>query len=242
MSYLKQKKQKKQENILFRTLALILILITVNGFFDAQNNQTLHQINNFRIQIYAITILFLFFSILKRRILGIIIGTILVLINYGIISTYTNVLKNIEIKDGQEINVNYTNQSLNDSYSKSSLIFSKQSIAPKFDVTTKDHNNIVILVDFSKEPNINNALNKLKNFILTQDDPIIIVGNFGYPLWHPEMKDFLEKTGLKSKNKLIIETINPLYIPVINVLGFSNSGVKEIIQQKDNLSFILLAK
>lgn len=32
-----------------------------------------------------------------------------------------------------------------------------------------------------------------------QDDPVIVVGDFGEPSWSPEMKDFLSATQLKVK-------------------------------------------
>lgn len=62
-----------------------------------------------------------------------------------------------------------------------------------------------------------------------QDDPVIVVGDFGEPSWSPEMKDFLSATQLKVKNRMILKSrrhrFNPFAVPQFYVLAFDNVGI-----------------
>ncbi len=97
-----------------------------------------------------------------------------------------------------------------------------------------DRNLVFINVDFAslrkKEEKI--VFDNLAEFILAQDEPVIIAGDFGIPAWSETFKKFLAKTDLEVKNRIIMTDgkswFNPFYIPTINLLGYRNLGLKDV--------------
>ena len=43
------------------------------------------------------------------------------------------------------------------------------------------------------------ALGYVNNFVASQDDPVIIFGDFGIPAWAPAFGRFLDSSGLEVK-------------------------------------------
>lgn len=77
----------------------------------------------------------------------------------------------------------------------------------------------------------------LAEFVLSQDDPLIIVGDFGIPAWSDTFKRFLHKTELEVKNRIIPSSgkslLNIFSVPTVNILAYRNVGVEEIELLKD---------
>lgn len=84
-------------------------------------------------------------------------------------------------------------------------------------------------LSFKEEKNV---FDNLAKFILGQDEPVIIIGDFGVPAWSKTFKNFLAKTDLEIKNRIIMTDgnswFNPFIVPSINVLGYRNLGLKNI--------------
>ena len=72
----------------------------------------------------------------------------------------------------------------------------------------------------------------LAEFVTAQDNPVIIIGEFGIPAWSDTFKKFLNKTGLEVKNRVILSNgscwFNPFGVPSLNVLAYKNFGVKDV--------------
>lgn len=72
----------------------------------------------------------------------------------------------------------------------------------------------------------------LREFVLSQNEPVIIIGDFGLPAWTPVFKNFLEATSLEVKNKIILSEgknrFNPLAVPSFYVLAYKNVGIDDI--------------
>lgn len=93
---------------------------------------------------------------------------------------------------------------------------------------------VFINIDFS---NLKNAEEKvvfdnLAEFVLKQDEPVIIIGDFGIPAWSKTFQSFLNKTELEVKNHIIMSDGSSLFdlftIPSINVLAYRNVGLQDI--------------
>lgn len=102
-------------------------------------------------------------------------------------------------------------------------------------VVSKDGQKIMILnINFSdlKHGEAKTIYKNLEEFILAQNVPIVIVGDFGQPAWMPEFQHLMRSTGLEVKNKVILsngtQKFNILALPTINVLGYKALGVDEI--------------
>lgn len=72
----------------------------------------------------------------------------------------------------------------------------------------------------------------LGEFVLAQDNPVVIIGDFGIPAWSKTFQSFLNRTGLEVKNHVILSDgsnrFNPFGVPSLNVLAYKNFGVKEV--------------
>ena len=93
---------------------------------------------------------------------------------------------------------------------------------------------VFVNIDFSgitskEEKNVYRNLGK---FVVMQDNPVIIVGNFGIPAWSKTFQKFLNKTELEVKNRIILSDgslwFNPLSVPSLNVLAYKKFGVKDV--------------
>lgn len=94
----------------------------------------------------------------------------------------------------------------------------------------------------------NTVYNNLTEFVLEQNLPIIIIGNFGRPSWSQRFQKFLADTELEVKNRIILSDgrhlFNPLQIPEINVLGYKALGLADIdfLSEADSGGYPILFK
>lgn len=118
---------------------------------------------------------------------------------------------------------------------KSGRINFNKKLSASF-ITFSHQNQDVTLVNLNFEnmqPNEQKAVfDNLTEFVLDQDGPVIVIGEFGIPAWSNVFKHFLNITGLEVKNKVILSegyyTLNVFAVPSFNVLGFKNVGVGNI--------------
>lgn len=112
--------------------------------------------------------------------------------------------------------------------------FTPRQKASYVTITKNDHDIMVINVDFSKmKPGEEKVIFKnLTEFVLAQNVPVIIVGDFGLPSWREPFQEFLTDTGLEVKNRIILSDgkylFNPFARPTINVLGYKALGLERI--------------
>ncbi|MFV0626010.1 MAG: hypothetical protein ACK5N8_01495 [Alphaproteobacteria bacterium] len=91
-----------------------------------------------------------------------------------------------------------------------------------------------IAVDFSgiSLDEVEIVFNNLAQFVNLQGCPIVILGDFGIPVWTTPFKNFLDKTHLEVKNRIIWGGnkyfFNPFAVPTINVLGYKEMGLNKI--------------
>lgn len=243
MSYFSQKKKQQKENTFFKTALVVFVGLTLLIFFSNQDNTFLSIINGLRFQLYILICFFMLLALINKRFFECGIFVVIACTNYFYISSNANLLKNVKIENANSFVYDYKEQKpLMDYESAGMLVFSSKNIAPYYMLNFNKRKLRILQVDFSQEPNLENALIELENFIIQQDESIIIVGDLGTYAWSNIMKKFLQRTGLRVKNRIIFSGLNPLEVPKINVLGFNNIGIKEILQKNNQLSFILLAK
>lgn len=93
---------------------------------------------------------------------------------------------------------------------------------------------IFVNIDFSnlEENEEKTVFDNLAEFVLNQDNPVIIIGDFGIPAWSKTFRSFLNKTELEVKNHILMSDgrswFNPFTIPTINVLAYRNVGLDDI--------------
>ncbi len=93
---------------------------------------------------------------------------------------------------------------------------------------------VLINIDFQNIPQqeLTTAYNNLSEFINMQDNPIVVVGNFGRPAWSAELSELLEKTGLEVKNRIILSNgdsaLSPFCVPQLYLLAYKDFGIEDI--------------
>ena len=107
---------------------------------------------------------------------------------------------------------------------------------------------VLVNLDLRKigQGELKTAFRNLAQFVTAQDNPVVIIGDFGIPVWHPIFKKFLNKTDLEVKNHVILSNascrFSPLAVPTINVLAYKNFGLKQLtfLDKEKNHSHPLL--
>lgn len=162
--------------------------------------------------------------------------------------------KIFELAEKQKANFTAINTWPNYNYKKDSsyhevknMIFTKNNIlregiirlSPQYSsyfiVSEVDGKEIILVsVDFSgiNEKEAGLVLSNLADFVKKQDNPVVIFGDFGVPVWTSIAEEFLNETNLEVKNRIIFSVgkirFNPFITPSINVLGYKNMGLNKI--------------
>ena len=77
----------------------------------------------------------------------------------------------------------------------------------------------------------------LGDFILRQYSPVVVIGDFGISAYTPTFKNFLIRTELTVKNRILFKNWKGLVEPpTINILGHSNAGLSEIISLSQGIN------
>lgn len=118
---------------------------------------------------------------------------------------------------------------------RSGTIHFSSTLSASYIVIQKAEREIMIInIDFSKmqEEEQKSVFKNLSEFVLEQNIPIIMVGDFGISSWQSNFNKFLEETGMKVKNRFILSDgkykFNPLAHPTYNVLGYKALGLKKV--------------
>ena len=98
-------------------------------------------------------------------------------------------------------------------------------------ITVKNDNVYTLInVDFTK-PEVR-AFQALEDFVIKQDEPVVIIGRFGEPAWGKLMKELLQKTGLQVKNRMVLisnsSSFSLFHAPDFYALGFDNIGISDL--------------
>ncbi len=91
-------------------------------------------------------------------------------------------------------------------------------------IKIKDKEYMTIMFDWSDlgRKQINKAFEILNKFVSAQDNPIIIMGNFGTVAWNKKFSEFLSANGLKVKNPIMSSCKNLLLPTTEYVVGYPN--------------------
>lgn len=192
-------------------------------------------------QIYLLNILALVYSLFIRRFFASFIFVFMLLINYFNLASCTQIFINRDVSSERGFHLTYMpKQDLHISGENIEKIRSGRILlAPNAEAyfsTIKQQEQILTLIQIDWE-NISykekkTAIKQLERFILSLDNSTVVYGDFGVPAWSRSMKNLMENTGLKVKNRLVFSykgrTSILFSIPSFYVLSFQNVGVKSI--------------
>ena len=245
MGYLSQKKHQIRENIFLYVMALFfaglsIFSISYPGFKIAFFNLFHLYLFSFALMVYALIV---------KKYKPAIIFCLVWVISYTTLSSSVNLFMSDKFHGFNNINLTYgIKKSLADEFSKDAVSSGAIILADKFisPYVTIDKNSPVTII----KVNFNDAkygqysviFKHLRQFIIKQDNPVIIYGEFGIPAWSKIFKKFLRSTGLSVKNKLIFtgsSKYNIFTTPTFYVLGFHEMGISKLtISSNDNQNII----
>lgn len=243
MGYFSQRKKRQRENT-FLTIALSALVILLLTRALGSQNDFAFWIDSHLFQLYLFNIFIALFALLHKKIIGSIIALLILLLIYTNISSTANIFSNTKVEGGEEFTLTYKDasespQSLAESLDKKAVHLGRIKLAPDYDAdfATFDQKGkafTVVRVDFSGlDLQLQPVLfENLAEFVASKDEPVIIFGNFGVPSWSHNFKNFLRQTSLEVKNRIILRDLehrfNAFGMPVINLIGYNNTGLKSI--------------
>ncbi len=128
------------------------------------------------------------------------------------------------------------------------ILFSPQYSGSYMMFIAENQPMVLVNIDFSglTHEQEGTVYHNLGEFVIAQDNPVVIVGDFGIPAWSKTFQKFLNKTGLEVKNHVILSNgkyrFNPFSIPSFNLLAYKNFGVSNVqfLPKNDNNLYPLL--
>ena len=203
MSYFSQKKKQKRINILLASSLFLVAVILLFGFIFS-SGFLINIVDNYRFHIYLLTIAIMIYALFCRKTGYAMVALFLLLFNYTIISSSTNLFFDVLVKGTETLDLQYYKNKfsfpdiakLSDiSVQRKGAIRLSENNAAAFIIFRRYNRRFVVInVDFfgTKEKEQQIIFNNLSEFVLKQDNPVIIVGNFGIPAWNPLFSDFLQ--------------------------------------------------
>ena len=247
MGYLSQKKHQKRENFFLWLLAVFVMTITAVSIFYPKFDA------KYLFYLYCLTgILFVYAGWVKKYKFALFFVTIFI-INYTSIAAYANIFISDDFDGAQSLEITFDPDTpLSENFSKEHIISSgKIILANQYTLPyiTIDRNNPLTIirvnllnVNFSEYDVLFKHLNE---FIIKEDNPVIVFGNFGIPAWSLPFKKFLDVSNLTVKNRLIFNDgvdFNFFSNLGFYVLGFKDMGISEISRENadnNSIKFII---
>lgn len=237
MGYLAQKKRNARENTFLKWMLIIFTVLTI-AFLLPQKDIFL---KDWLFQFYVVNILIFFYALFIRRFFYCLGFAFLLIVNYFQVSMSARIFTNFDSGGEHHVSISYNPESPLEVEASNAiilrrghLVLSQNEVAPFMAIEKNGHVFTLIRIDLenssAKERTI--ALLQLRNFISAQDDPVILFGDFGLPVWSKDMKAFLEDTNLEVKNRILFTQRGSkhsyLSAPGFYILSFKNVGVEDL--------------
>lgn len=244
MGYLSQKKKNLRENLFLRVMAVFLSIISLSALlFDVG------WLKGAVFHIYILSLIVWLYSLFVAKFGLSFLFLIIVVVNYFHVASSSPIFFNQKIVSEKVLSIVFSPKKNLKIENEEITVLKKGYLALHGDnfapfVTVDKQGTVVSLlsvyVDNLSSSDVKKTLKIVGDFILAQDEPLIVVGNFGVSPWEQEMKSFLNKTGLKIKNRLTFSCFWGMLKfwkkPSFLVLGFKNIGVEKVEKLKPVVS------
>ena len=234
MGYLSQKKHQIREILFLNVTSIILTLFTLFSLTNA--NFDIYFPNLFHLYLFSF-ILFIY-SLAVKKIKTSLIFLMLFIINYTALSASGNIFLSdsydgdnkfeLTFDDTTDINGNFYGAKT----STGTLILANNITASYIKITEKTPMTIIKVDLKGLETKLRKKiLNQLRLFIIKQDNPVILFGDFGVPAWNRYLRKFIIQSRLVVKNNLLFTKNNKynfLSMPSFYILGFNDMGIENI--------------
>lgn len=241
MGYFSQRKRQERENTFLKIMILIFGAVTCVNFFAGSSNKLIGWIISWQYQIFILMFLLALFSLWIRRWGAFWILLLFLMVNYAFMGSAANLFINSEVtaEHHLDITLEADGSALVNGSGMVVLRSGRINIVPGnqayyVSIDKNLHIFTIVSLDFAKLSVADRvlAMRHLTEFVHIQDDPVIVIGNFGMPAWSPVFKSFLQATGLHVKNRtLLSDTRHPFTlftVPSYYVLAFKNVGIVDL--------------
>lgn len=244
MGYFSQRKKQARENIFMVASIVVTAIIYSILWFDCEDSYFVSFLRGWQFHLYVFNILLLIYTLWHRKLAYSLLVAFLLLLNFGSLAKTARLFFNDTSDSTKAFNVLYKKgpQDYENIFSPEDVLLRRQGklqLSPNISASFMSFEKFdqvftVINIDFSHIdiPEQKVVFNNLARFVDNQDDPVVIVGDFGIPSWSPIFREFLIKTDLDVKNRILYTDgkryFAPFIIPTINVLGFDNIGIRRL--------------
>lgn len=254
MGYFSQRKKRERENLFMAVSLILLSAIYVFLLFDGRPGGFVETLRGMAFHLYLFSILLLCFALWRGKILYSVLALLLLLWGYASIAKTAQIffsdssssLRGFDVayKPGEQDYDNPRGQSGIKILREGVVRLSPTASASFYSFDKAGQAFTLITFDFSKvkPKELPLTYENLAKFILGIDEPIVVAGDFAVSAWSPLMRDFLIKTGLNVKNRILLseghKTINFFNVPTVNLLGFDNIAIRKIEFSPKDGSFL----
>lgn len=244
MGYFSQRKKHARENMFMAVSLLVVVIIYSVVWFGGDNNAFVRFLRGWQFHFYLFNIFLLLYTLWHRKVLYTAAASLLLVLNYASIAKTARLFWNDSNESTRAFNVVYKKgeQNYENIIDTRDVLLRRQGMArlsPNVSVSFMsfekyDQVFTLVNVDFSKvsQSEKETAFMNLARFVDRQDDPVVIAGDFGLPSWSPLFREFLDKTGLSVKNRILftdgVRYFAPFNAPTVNVLGYGNIGIRRL--------------
>lgn len=232
MGYLSQKKHELRKNIFLHVMTVLMLILTAGAFANPGFHFGFFNL----FHLYCLSIVIFVYALWMKKFKQALLFGLVLLVNYTLLASAANIFLSDRFRGTHDLSLTFNTQEVftksfarEDILSAGSLVLAGKYIVP-FVILKTPSPITLVRIDFLKAPKREYGLifNHLQEFILRQDNPVIIFGDFGIPSWNRIFKNFLQSSELTVKNKLLFTGNNFLKPSDFYVLGFREMGISKI--------------
>ena len=230
MGYLSQKKSQNRKSLFFKASSIIVILWSLLLVYNP--DIVICRLNLFHL--YLLSFLLLILSLCARNFKSSAIFLLSLIICFTNLSSACDIFLSDSFSGKTSLSFNYSDQSprinLTSTTTSSGTIILADKHHAFYTTTPQPLTLIQVNLQSAKPEEYPLIFKHLHQFIVLQDNPVIVFGDFGIPAWHKPFRKFLSKSGLSVKNKLLFsrEAYNIFSNPTFYILGFREMGISDI--------------
>ena len=222
---------------------VILAIIYLLLWLDDGSSSFLKSLRHAQFHFYLYNLFLVLYTLFHRHLAYMCFAIMLLFCNYGSLAKSALLFFNHEPEGFNQLEVSYHKGEQNYLPTDGKYTITHQGkleLSPHLSAAfagienQQDKTIMLINLDFSKkyEAEYQTAFHNLEKFVMAQNGPVVIVGDFGIPSWDILFREFLTDTGLSVKNRILFtdgkSSFRFWFVPSINILGFDNFGIKAV--------------
>ena len=243
MGYFSQRKKHARQNMFMLISLVILAIIYLLLWLDDGSSSFLKSLRHAQFHFYLYNLFLVLYTLFHRHLAYMCLAIMLLFCNYGSLAKSALLFFNHEPEGFNQLEVSYHKGEQNYLPTNGKYTITHQGkleLSPHLSAAfagienQQDKTIMLINLDFSKkyEAEYQTAFHNLEKFVMAQNGPVVIVGDFGIPSWDILFREFLTDTGLSVKNRILFtdgkSSFRFWFVPSINILGFDNFGIKSV--------------